>query len=118
MKSEGGSAVASKLSKVKDKLTWKKKKDKSNLEDSKSQKFSSNGSLLSQKGLKPTLAVEDEKTLTKMHGGEHGIFAITRSGDPVFAPFDHTRPLCQTPPVTHMNEKCKCTLHELCFDNL
>ena len=61
--------MTSKLNKVKDKLTWKKKKDKNNLEDSKSQKFSSNGSLLSQNGLKPTLAVESETVKTV--GGEH-----------------------------------------------
>jgi hypothetical protein len=61
--------VTSKFNKVKDKLTWKKKKDKTNLEDSKSQKFSSNGSLLSHNGLKPTLAVESETVKTV--GGEH-----------------------------------------------
>jgi len=58
--------VASKLNKVKDKLTLKKK---TNLEDSKSQKFSSNGSLLSQNGLKPALAIESETHKTV--GGEN-----------------------------------------------
>lgn len=61
--------VTSKLNMVKDKFTRKKKKDKTNLEDSKSQKFSSNGSLLSQNGLKPALAIEAEAHKTV--GGEH-----------------------------------------------
>ena len=60
--------VTSKLNKVKDKFTRKKKKDKTNLEDSKSQRFSSNGSLLSQNGLKPALAIEAEAHKTV--GGE------------------------------------------------
>ena len=51
---------------------YRKKKKNNSLEDSKSQKFSSNGSLLSQNGLKPTLAIEDEKAaIVKTHGGEH-----------------------------------------------
>lgn len=58
--------MTSKLNKVKDKLTWKKK---TNLEESKSQKFSSNGSLLSQNGLKPALAIESEPH--KVVGGEN-----------------------------------------------
>jgi hypothetical protein len=108
VKNEGGSVVTSKLNKVKDKLTWKKKKDKSNLEDSKSQKFSSNGSLLSQNGLKPALAVEADAQ-HKTVGGEHSccegklqqlqqlqphpedapIFAISASGGDFHGSFDH-----------------------------
>lgn len=75
VKNDSGSVVAKKLSKVKDKFTRKKKK--TNLEDSKSQKFSSNGSLLSQNGLKTNFAGSTD--LHKSTGLEKSIFLVRLS---------------------------------------